>query len=56
MRYTAEQEAFLTAHQWAVLATGSSDGSPQQAIVGYALDDQGRILISTQSCVSRRSV
>lgn len=46
--YTNEEKAVLLAHQWAVLATGRTDGSPQQAMVGYTLDNDGRLLISTR--------
>lgn len=41
--------AFLDAHTWAVLATGRGDGSPQQSMVGYAVDGEGRILVSAKS-------
>ena len=37
MAYTDTQLEFLCGHRWAVLATGRLDGSPQQAMVGYAL-------------------
>jgi hypothetical protein len=43
----------LADHVWAVSATGRRDGSPQQAIVGYTLDDEGRVLISTQSFTAK---
>jgi PPOX class probable F420-dependent enzyme len=46
--YTDEERAFLDAHTWAVLATGRADGSPQQSMVGYAVDDAGRLLISVK--------
>ena len=48
MAYTDTQLEFLSAHRWAVLATGRLDGSPQQAMVGYALDAEGRILVLTR--------
>jgi PPOX class probable F420-dependent enzyme len=51
--YTDEQRAFLETHRWAVLATGRADGSPQQSMVGYALDGQGRILVSTQTFTAK---
>ena len=51
--YTEQQRAFLAAHTWAVLATGRRDGSPQQSIVGYTLDDAGRILISTPKTTAK---
>lgn len=41
--------AFLHDHRWAVLATTRRDGSPQQSMVGYAVDAEGRILVSTTS-------
>jgi len=49
MAYTDEQRRFLAAHVWGVLATGRRDGSPQQSLVGYVLDDAGRILVLTQA-------
>ena len=51
--YTDEQRSFLADHRWAVLATGRGDGSPQQAMVGYTLDDQGRILVSTPTTTAK---
>jgi PPOX class probable F420-dependent enzyme len=51
--YTDEQRAFLSQHRWGVLATGRADGSPQQAMVGYTLDDEGRVLISTQTFTAK---
>ena len=53
MTYTDTQLAFLSAHRWAVLATGRLDGSPQQAMVGYALDDEGRVLVLTRSFTAK---
>ena len=35
---TNDEQEYLTTHQWAVLATGRKDGSPQVSMVGYALD------------------
>lgn len=46
--YTDEEKTYLLAHKWGVLATGRADGSPQQAMVGYTLDNDGRFLISTR--------
>jgi PPOX class probable F420-dependent enzyme len=51
--YTDEQRTFLKDHHWAVLATGRADGSPQQAMVGYVLDEEGRVLVSTQSFTAK---
>jgi len=53
MIYTDEQARFLADHVWRVLATGRRDGSPQQAMVGYTLDAQGRILVSTQATTAK---
>jgi len=51
--YTDEQRRFLQEHRWGVLATGRSDGSPQQAMVGYTLDQDGCVLISTQAFTAK---
>jgi PPOX class probable F420-dependent enzyme len=51
--YTDEQRRFLTEHIWGVLATGRDDGSPQQSLVGYALDDGGRILVLTRTVTAK---
>lgn len=53
MVYTDEQLRFLADHVWGVLATGRADGSPQQAMVGYTLDGEGRLLISTQAFTAK---
>ena len=53
MLYTDEQRTFLGGHVWAVLATGRADGSPQQSMVGYVLDDAGRILVLTQAVTAK---
>ena len=44
---------FLRAHVWAVLATGRSDGSPQQSMVGYAVDDEGRLVVSAKAYTAK---
>lgn len=38
MQLTAEQTEYLTAHMWAVLATGRKDGSPQSSMIAYRWD------------------
>jgi PPOX class probable F420-dependent enzyme len=53
MVYTDEQRRFLLDHVWGVLATGRADGSPQQSLVGYALDGDGRILVLTQAVTAK---
>lgn len=45
--------AFLDDHVWAILATGRADGSPQQSMIGYLVDDQGRIVISTKAFAAK---
>jgi PPOX class probable F420-dependent enzyme len=45
----AQEQTFLTDHVWAVLATTRRDGSPQQSMVGYVVDDDGRLVISTKA-------
>ena len=44
---------FARAHVWAVLATGRADGSPQQSMVGYLVDDEGRLLISAKAYTAK---
>ena len=44
---------FARAHQWAVLATGRSDGSPQQSMISYMVDDEGRLVISAKAYTAK---
>ena len=53
MVYTDEQRTFLADHVWGVLATGRADGSPAQAMVGYTLDSEGRVLVLTQAFTAK---
>lgn len=53
MNWEPQHLEFLRAHVWAVLATGRSDGSPQQSMVGYALDDDLRLLVSAKSYTAK---
>jgi PPOX class probable F420-dependent enzyme len=48
-----DADAFLREHRWGVLATGRRDGSPQQSMVGYVVDDEGRIVISVKSYTAK---
>lgn len=48
-----EERAFLDAHTYAVLATTRRDGSPQQSMVAYAVDPDGRLIISTKSYTAK---
>ncbi len=55
MSYTwdPEHKAYLDEHNWAVLATGRADGSPQQSMVGYVVDGEGRIVISAKAYTAK---
>ena len=48
-----EQRNFLDTHRWAVLATGRKDGAPQQSMVGYFVDDDGRLVLSVKSYTAK---
>ena len=48
-----QQTDFLAEHLLAILATGRTDGSPQQSMVGYVVDDEGRIVISAKSFTAK---
>ena len=45
---SAEQDAFLRARKWAVLATGRRDGSPQVSTVAFDWDGK-HLLVSVKS-------
>ena len=51
--WDAQEREFLHGHMWAILATGRRDGSPQQSMVAYAVDDQGRLLIPAKSYTAK---
>lgn len=51
--WNPDHRAFLDDHTWAVLATGRRDGSPQQSMVGYAVDDAGRLIVSAKSYTAK---
>jgi PPOX class probable F420-dependent enzyme len=44
---------FARNHLWAVLATGRADGSPQQSMIGYLVDDEGRLVISAKAYTAK---
>jgi PPOX class probable F420-dependent enzyme len=50
---TPDADTFLREHQWAVLATARRDGSPQQSMVGYVVDGDGRIIVSVKSYTAK---
>jgi PPOX class probable F420-dependent enzyme len=53
MNFESEHLDFLRSHVWAVLATGRADGSPQQSMVGYTVDDDRRLLVSAKSYTAK---
>lgn len=53
MTYKPEERRYLEAHMWGVLATGRADGSPQQSMVGYVIDSDGRLVISAKSYTAK---
>jgi PPOX class probable F420-dependent enzyme len=50
---TPDQDTFLREHTYGVLATGRRDGSPQQSMVAYVVDEDGRIVISAKSYTAK---
>lgn len=48
-----EHLEFARAHVWAVLATGRADGSPQQSMIGYLVDPEGRLVISAKAYTAK---
>lgn len=53
MNWDPDHLEFLHAHIWAVLATGRRDGSPQQSMVGYAVDDEQRLIVSVKAYTAK---
>ncbi len=47
------ERQFLRTHRWAVLATGRTDGSPQQSMVGYAVDGEDRVVVSAKAYTAK---
>lgn len=50
---TDEQQEFLAGHTLGILATSRRDGSPQQSMVMYAVDAEGRVVISAKSYTAK---
>ena len=50
---TDEERAFLVGHTWAILATGRGDGSPQQSMIGYRVDEHDRLVISAKAFTAK---
>jgi len=53
MTWDPQHEAFLRDHNLGVLATGRTDGSPQQSMVLYSVDDEGRLVVSAKSFTAK---
>jgi PPOX class probable F420-dependent enzyme len=53
MNWDPQHLEFLRSHIWAVLATGRADGSPQQSMIGYTVDDDLRLLVSAKSYTAK---
>lgn len=50
---TDPADEFLRSHSLGVLATTRRDGSPQQSMVGYLVDEQGRLVISVKGYTAK---
>jgi len=50
---TEAQQEYLGDHQWAVLATGRKDGSPQTSMVAYVWDGE-HLLVTFRSGSAKR--
>ncbi|MEZ5168374.1 MAG: TIGR03618 family F420-dependent PPOX class oxidoreductase [Acidimicrobiales bacterium] len=48
-----DEREFLAAHTWGILATGRRDGSPQQSMVGYAVDAEGALVVSAKAYTAK---
>ena len=53
MNWDPQHLAVSSSHVWAVLATGRSDGSPQQSMIGYTIDDELRLLVSAKAYTAK---
>ena len=47
--WNSEHREFAEMYIWAILATGRKDGSPQQSMIGYTIDDKGRLIMSVKN-------
>jgi len=56
LEFTTEQAEYLTAHQWATLATGRKDGSPQVSMIGYALDGNELLVTFRRASAKYRNI
>jgi len=56
MDITPEQQEFLAGHQWAVLATGRKDGSPQASMIAYVWDGEHLLVTFRRSSAKRHNI
>jgi PPOX class probable F420-dependent enzyme len=56
MDVTPEQTEYLSSHQWAVLATGRKDGSPQVSMVGYSWNGEAIVVTFRQGSAKRHNM
>jgi len=47
--WDSEHREFAEMQIWAILATGRKDGSPQQSMIGYTIDEHGRFIMSVKN-------
>ena len=52
----AAHDEYLKDHQWAVLATGRKDGSPQTSMVAYVWDGQDLLMTFRQHSAKRHNM
>jgi PPOX class probable F420-dependent enzyme len=52
----AAVEEYLTGHQWAVLATGRKDGSPQSSMIAYVWDGEHVLMTFRQHSAKRHNI
>jgi PPOX class probable F420-dependent enzyme len=56
MDLTEAQEEYLGGHQWAVLATGRKDGSPQTSMVAYVWDGEHLLVTFRHGSAKRHNI
>ncbi len=56
MDIDATVEEYLNGHQWAVVATGRKDGSPQASMIAYVWDSQNVLMTFRQRSAKRHNI
>ncbi len=56
MDVTPEQQEYLGGHQWAVLATGRKDGSPQASMIAYVWDGEHLLVTFRRGSAKRHNI